>query len=132
MVDRLMISSRHRLIIASALLLFSTWALAEYKAVGKIEGNVCWGFVIESCKFYEVHAVQADDGQPYSVTHTYENVSEYSQSKGRCWINTKSRGGGVLSWLTNAAVQPQFYTKNEGGEFEEIDVEYLTFRCIQR
>ncbi len=105
---------------------------AEYCAVGQISGNVCKGFVIESCKFIRVDAVKDDNGKLFTVKECYSDVSEYSEGKGRCWINTKSKGGGAISWALNAATQPEFLHKNENGEYEEIDVEYLIFKCVQR
>ena len=105
---------------------------AEYCAVGKISGNVCKGFVIEACKFVQVDAVKDDNGKLFTVKECYNDVSEHSESKGRCWINTKSKGGGDISWALNTATQPEFLHKNESGKYEEIDVEYLTFKCVKR
>jgi len=113
-------------------LLIVTETRADYCAVGTIEGNVCKGFVIESCKFVRVDAVKGDNGKLFTVKECYDEVSEYSEGKGRCWINTKSKGSGVLSWAINAAAQPEFLHKNENGEYEKIDVEYLTFECVRR
>ena len=122
-----------RFVMGALLVLFMTpESHAEYCAVGKIDGNVCKGFVIESCKLVRIDAVYGDNGQLFTVKKCYSNVSEYSEGKGRCWINTKSKGGGALSWLLNVATQPKFLHKNENGEYEEIDVEYLTFKCVRR
>lgn len=120
------------IIVFGLAFLVLTEAQAEYCAVGKISGNVCWGFVIESCKFVQVDAVKGENGKLFTVKECYNDVSEYSKSKGRCWINTKSKGGGAISWALNAATQPEFLHKNESGEYEEIDVEYLTFKCVKR
>lgn len=124
---------RGRIFVSLSLmfLIFSE-AHADYCAVGKIEGNVCKGFVIESCKFVRVDAVKGDNGKLFTVNECYSDVSEHSEGKGRCWINTKSKGGGAISWALNAATQPEFLHKNENGEYEEIDVEYLTFKCVRR
>jgi hypothetical protein len=107
-------------------------AQAEYCAIGNIKGNVCSGFVIEACKFVQVDAVKGDDDKLYTVNRCYGSVSEYSESKGRCWIKTKSKGGGLLSWGVNAATQPEFFHLSENGDYEKLDVEYLTFKCQKR
>jgi len=93
---------------------------------------LCSGFVIEVCKFVQVDAVKGENGKLYNVKCCYDSVSEYSKSKGRCWINTKSKGGGLLSWGVNAVTQPEFLHLNEDGNYEELDVEYLTFKCQRR
>jgi len=105
-------------------------ARADYCAVGQIKGNVCWGFVIESCKFISVDAVKGDDGRLFTLHNCYDKITDYQQ--GRCWVDTKSRGGGLWSWTLNAAAQPEFLHKNEDGKYEDIDVEYLTFKCVRR
>ena len=73
---------------------FSTQASAEYCATGTIVGNECKGFIIESCAFIDIHAVEGSDGQLYEVAQCYEDVSDCSdrQDGGRCWITTESRG----------------------------------------
>lgn len=121
-------------IVALAVLAVSVPSAAwpEYCATGPIRGNICSGFVIESCSFVRVDAVEGDNGQLYTVRDCYESVSEYKEGDGRCWIRTKSSGAGLWSWMTNAAVQPKFFHKNDRGEYEELDVEYLVFECVKR
>ncbi|MEW8424807.1 MAG: hypothetical protein AB2609_08850 [Candidatus Thiodiazotropha sp.] len=122
-----------RIVVGTGLVLLTlSVAHADYCAVGKIEGNVCKGFVIESCKFVQVDSVKDDNGKLFTVKECYNEVSEYNEGKGRCWINTKSKGGGAISWALNAATQPEFLHKNKNGEYEELDVEYLTFKCVRR
>ena len=116
-------------VIAASVLFAPTNAFAEYCAVSKIKGNVCSGFVIEACKFVVVDAVKRDDGKLYELSRCYESVSDYSESKGRCWVRTKSKGAGLFSWGVNAADQPEFYHLKDDGTYEEIDVEYLSFKC---
>ncbi len=107
-------------------------AHADYCAVGEIKGHVCKGFIIESCKNVRVDAVKDNNGKLYTVKKCYSDVSEYSEGQGRCWINTKSKGGGFFSWGSNAATQPEFLHQDEDGDYEEIDAEYLTFKCTVR
>lgn len=106
--------------------------VAEYCATRAIRGNVCKGFVIESCKSVQVDAVEGNNGQLFTVRECYDKVSDYRKSDGLCWIRTKSTGAGLWSWMTNAATQPKFFHKNERGEYEELDVEYLVFDCVRQ
>ncbi len=123
----------YNLVIDAVLLLITlSETRAEYCSIGKITGNVCKGFVIESCKFVRVDALKDDEGNLFAVKSCYRNVSTYKEENGRCWINTKSKGGGALSWAKNALSQPNFLHKNKKGKYEEIDVEYLTFKCVKR
>ncbi|MGH1472742.1 MAG: hypothetical protein ACRBCS_16315 [Cellvibrionaceae bacterium] len=115
-----------------AFLFFSTGAIADYCAVGKIEANECSGFIIESCSLIKVDAVRDDEGNLFHPKKCYESVTEYNSSNERCWINTKSKGGGIISWGINAAVQPKFLHKNSKGEYEEIDADYITFKCSKK
>ena len=113
-------------------LLFSVSAIADYCAVGKIEANECSGFIIESCSLIEINAVKDDEGNLFHPMQCYQSVSEYSASKNLCWINTKSEGGGIVSWGLNSATQPNFLHKNSKGEYEEIDADYIVFKCSKK
>jgi hypothetical protein len=117
--------------VLAALAVLAPLAVADYVATSPIEGNVCSGFILESCKFYRVSAVKGSDGQLHSINTRYDSVSEFDESKRRCWIHTKSKGGGLWSWGANMALQPEFYTTTESNEYEKIDVEYITFSCVQ-
>lgn len=117
------------LLLTAIVVLPSLNTHADYCAIGKIEANECTGFVIESCGFVRVDAVKNDKGQLFHPSKCYKSVSEYNSSKGRCWINTKSKFGGLISWGINAAVQPNFLHKNNNGNYEEIDADYITFKC---
>ncbi|MCG9721910.1 hypothetical protein [Shewanella sp. Isolate7] len=119
-------------LLAVTTLLSSSCVLAEYCAIGKIEANECSGFIIESCSFINVDAVRNDEGQLFHPKKCYESVTEYNAHKERCWINTKSKGGGLISWGINAATQPNFLHKNSSGEYEEIDADYITFKCSKK
>lgn len=106
-------------------------AWAEYVATGPIKGNVCRGIGIEVCGLHRVVAVKGDDGRLYEVSTRYDSVTEYKEGSGRCWIKTKSSGGGIFSWGVNAIKQPTFLEITDG-KYKELDVEYLTFRCVKR
>lgn len=116
--------------IGLALLSACGVAVAEYVATGPVEGQVCRGFVIEQCKFYQIDAVKGSDGRLYTMTDRFEKVDEYNSSKRRCWIRTKSTGWGLWSSAANAMLQPDFYRKAESG-YEKLDVEYLSFPCVK-
>lgn len=111
---------------------FHSASWAEYIATGPFEGNVCHGFGIEVCGLHKIAAVRGDDGRLYEVKTNYGSVTEYKESKRRCWIKTKSKVGGFLSWGGNAIKQPVFLERTSSGEHEELDVEYITFPCIKR
>lgn len=119
-------------LLTIVVLLSSVGAIADYCAVGKIEANECSGFVIESCSFIKVDAVRDDEGNLFHPKKCYESVTEHNSSKGRCWINTKSKGGGIITLGINAAVQSNFYHNNSKGEYEEIDADYITFKCSKK
>jgi hypothetical protein len=120
------------LAITLMILGFSTPALADYQAVGPIEGNVCRGFIIEACGLHRIAAVKGDDGQLHEVQTRFASITEYKESSGRCWIRTKAKGGGLISWGLNAVKQPMFYERTTSGEYKELDVEYVTFKCVKR
>lgn len=111
---------------------FSAPTMADYYATGPIEGNVCRGFVIEACGLHTIAAVKGDDDRLYEVQRRFASVTEHKESTGRCWIKTKVKGGGLLSWGVNAAKQPVFYERTSSGEYKELDVEYVTFKCVKR
>lgn len=103
-------------------------ASADYVATGDIEGQACSGFGIQSCSHVSVDAVEGDDGRLHTVKRRYSSVSDYNANKGRCWIETKARGGGVIGWVAGAISGPDFYTETEDG-FKKVDIDYITFPC---
>lgn len=105
-------------------------ALADFIAVGPIEGQICSGFIIESCHFEEITAVK-DDGQLYTINRRYPEVSTHDQSKGRCWINLKASRAGLLGNVADALSSIDFHTNDSSGEYVAVDPEYLTFRCTE-
>jgi hypothetical protein len=121
-----------KLIFLSFMFIFFQTVHAAYLVNGKVEGNVCSGTIVKTCKFEDLHAIKGSDGNLYTITNSFESVTEYNQSKNRCWINIKGRGIGVISWGINAAVQPDFYEKTSSGEFKKVDVDFITFKCIKR
>lgn len=104
--------------------------MADFYAVGPFEGQVCWGVVIEACGLKPLHAVEGSDGKLYTIATTYKSVSDHKN--GRCWIRTKSKGAGLISFGVNAMTQPKFYEKTGGNDFKQHDVEYVTFKCVER
>ena len=123
---------RAKWLLTSFFLFSSVSAIADYCAIGKIEANECSGFIIESCKFIKVDAVRDDEGNLFHPKKCYETVTEYNSRKGRCWVTTKSKDGGIISWGINAAIQPNFLHKNTKGDYEEIDADYITFKCSKK
>lgn len=118
--------------IVIACVLVCPSAFADYLVKGPIEGNVCWGLGIEVCGLKKLDAVKGADGRLFTISDRFKSVSEYNSAKGRCWIRTKSTGGGLFSWGVNAAIQPEFFEKTDSGEYKKHDVEYVTFKCIEQ
>ncbi len=123
---------KKQLCIAAFTAALATQTYADYFVSGDIEGNVCRGFVIEMCGLHKIHAVKGSDGRLVEVTKRFESVTEYKESSGRCWISTKSQNLGAFSWGINAIKQPVFLERDSGGGYKELDVEYLTFKCVKR
>lgn len=107
-------------------------AQAEYVATGPIKGNVCNGWGIQVCGLRDLEAVKGDDGRFHQILKTYATVSEFKESSSRCLIKTKFSGLGLFSAGVNAAKQPVFLEKTSTGELRELDVDYITFKCIKR
>jgi hypothetical protein len=118
------------LIMMAALLITVSDAKAEYVAIGQIQGTVCKGFVIEVCSKYNLSAVKGSDGKMYTVSRTFDSVDEHNGDL--CHIRTKLTTGGAFSWAINSVAQPVFYEKTAAGEYKELDVEYVTFKCKKR
>lgn len=113
------------------LILFAASSHAEYIAKGKITGQECTSYIIvDSCKNRQIDAVKGDDGRLYSVKRRYQSVNEYRG--GRCWVHIKSRGMGLISNAINVFAGSQFYEKQPDGTYEEVDPEYITFKCKKR
>lgn len=120
----------YRHAITAAFLLAPMPANAWYEAIGKIEGQVCHGFVIEACGLHSIDAVKGSDGGLHEVRRSFDSVTEYRESSGRCWIRTKSTQLGLFNPVANAISQPTFYEKVDG-KYEKLDIEYVTFKCTK-
>lgn len=103
-------------------------AHAGYHVTGPVEGTVCSGVIIQSCSKRRVDAVEGENGQLHHMKRYFEEVSSYSQARGRCGIVLKSGGIGVLKFLADKARLPNFY-EQVGDRYERIDVESLSFNC---
>lgn len=112
--------------------LSSATANNEFCAVGDIEGSVCKGIFIKSCKFVKVDAVKGNNDKLFTINECYQKVSNFDERKGRCWINTKVRGDNLIFSAVNSAFQPEFFHKNKKGNYEELDVDYITFQCVKK
>ena len=101
---------------------------ADYIVVSEIRGQVCSGFVIDVCSMKKIDAVGDGSGTLYNPSNYFESVTDYRERDDRCWIKIKGEGliGGALSLFSST----QFYLM-ENGQYEEIDPEYLTFKCLK-
>ena len=124
--------SKRKLFIILLAAAFPSVSSANYCTTGKVEGSVCEGLFIKSCKFIQVDATKDEDGNLISVNGCYRDVSEYNKEKGRCWISMESGARHTPSWLSGLLSQQQFFHKNKNGRYEEVEVEYLTFKCFRR
>ena len=108
-------------------LLWCNLSLADYYVTGQIQGAnkklLGLGF-----STVNVDAVKIG-GEFYSLQKVYKKVSEYNKKKGRCWINTElGQIGKVLNLFRGHA----FYEKMNDGSYEKLNLEYITFPCVQR
>ncbi|TCV81275.1 hypothetical protein [Sulfurirhabdus autotrophica] len=102
---------------------------ADYYVIGQITGPVCRGIGIELCETHNVDAVEGKDGKLFAVNNRFNKVDEYRN--GKCWIKTKVKSFGLFNFAANAAVAHQFYEK-QGGELKKIDVDSISFKCVER
>ena len=113
----------------------STPALADYIATGPFEGEECTSYVVfDRCKTHSVDAVEGDDGRLYTLQERYEDVSKHWVRKNgtqMCRIDVKAqRRTGLWDNVANLLLaRPTFYTRTSDGRHEEVDVEYLMFKC---
>jgi hypothetical protein len=121
-----------RLTTVYLLLALASSSEAAYLVAGPIKGTVCRGFIIEHCSSYQIDAVRGSDGKLYTVRSEFEDVDDFNERTGRCSIRTKSKSLGLISLGINLATQPVFLTKDDNGEFKELDVEYITFGCVRK
>lgn len=107
---------------------FSSSVQAGYYAIGPIEGQVCSGFVIQSCSRKTVAAVENSNGGLSEIKRYFRQVTEHNKSTDRCFVRIKSKDDSLISAGIDAIRNPKFYEK-VGGEYKKIDIEYLTFNC---
>ena len=118
--------------IAFAWLVLPWPANAEYIVTGKIRGQQCTSYIVfDRCTMRSVDAIKGKDGTLYTVKRRYPKVSEHSEKKGLCWINIKSRGGGLISGVINLFSDVTFLEEQQDGSFKELDIEYLVFPCVK-
>ena len=130
-----MMASKKTIALFSGSLLFlmlTSIVHAEYIMTGPAKGEVCAVSDFLGCKFHPIAGIKGDDGRPYELARSYPKVSDYNESKKRCWINTKSTGLGVFSFGINMLTQPVFLELSNNGVYKEIDVGVITFPCIKR
>jgi hypothetical protein len=124
---------RPRLLRASVCIvlgmLLAKGAVAQYHAIGPIYAEDCFDLGIKICSKKTVTEVRRD-GQRYEIGRFYPSVSSYSN--GRCSIDTKSRGLGLLSWGANAMLQPDFWGYDKDGKYGKIDADRIFFDCVKK
>lgn len=108
---------------------FITAANAQYFATGPIYADDCYDFGVKICSKMTVTEVRRD-GRRFEIATSYPSVSSYS--RGRCSIDTKSRGLGPLSWGMNLVAQPEFWGYNKEGKYVKIDADRIYFDCVKR
>jgi hypothetical protein len=112
-------------------LLFSFTASAGYRVIGTVYAEDCYNFGISICSKKRVTEVRKN-GQRFEIAEYFENVSEYSASKQMCWINTKSRNLGIISFGINAVSQPEFWGYDKENKYVKIDADNIYFKCIKQ
>ena len=104
-------------------------ALAEYIAVtDSFYGTECVGFILKSCSRVDIKATRGPDGL-HRIQTRFDRVSEYQSpqnpgSPGVCHIR-------LTGWLQIFS-KDVFYKQAASGEYEEVDIETLSFFCIER
>lgn len=111
------------------LIFFHHLAFGEYIATGPITGPDCYSFGISFCSTKTITEVRKD-GQRFAIRTQYDSVSRYSN--GKCTINVKSDGLGLLSLGINALSKTEFWGYSSEGKFEKVDPDYLYFSCVKR
>ena len=104
---------------------------AGYLVAGPIKAEDCYDFGIKICKIKTVTQIKVS-GRLLPVTNYFDSVSDYSETKSMCWVNTKSKGLGILSFGINAATQPEFWGYDGDGKFGAIDADFIYFNCVKK
>jgi hypothetical protein len=104
-------------------------ARADYFATGPIYAEDCYDLGVKICSKMTVTEVRRD-GQRYEIGRVYPSVSYYSN--GKCSIDTKSRGAGIISFGLNMATQPDFWGYDKSGKYVKIDADRIFFSCFKQ
>ena len=120
--------NNYRFIILFLLISPLKFAHADYVAVGPIYAEDCYDLGVKVCSILTVTEVRRG-GKRYEIGRVYPSAS---YSGGKCSIDTKSRGLGVLSWGINAAIQPEFWGYSKDGAYKKIDADRIFFDCIKQ
>ncbi len=110
------------------------YVVADYVVAGGITGrsNTWGGFVGNN---YVVKGVRGEDGRIHQVARRYKSVSSYNARQQRCWVNTGRVSDGVLGFLAyplNALTQSDFIVVNKKGITEEVQLDSISFPCVER
>lgn len=130
-------------VIISLMLTVSQPALAKYYAKGEIIGyahgsigKFFQAFITASPR--KLFAMQGEDGKIYKIPRVYPDSNVETLGGNRCIVRTKISNdsanlliNGIVA-AVNSYRQPVFLGKNKEGDYEELDVEYLSFECIKR
>lgn len=104
---------------------------AGYLVQGSVKAEDCYDLGIKICSTKTVTEVRKD-GRRFEIANYFEDVSSYEASRGMCWINTKSRGLGILSYGVNALTQPEFWGYDKNGKYVKIDADNIYFKCVKQ
>jgi hypothetical protein len=131
-------------LLVTILLIFSTIqpVFARYNAKGEIIGyahgsigKFFQAFITSSPR--KIYAIKGEDGNIYEIERTYEDSVVEENATG-CIVRTKISNdssnlliNGIVA-AVNSYRQPVFLEKKEDGSYEELDVEYLSFKCIKK
>lgn len=118
----------NRTIIALILLVFANAAFADYIVAGDITGDNCSRLLRKVCTT-EIVVAFKKDGQFYKMPERFATVSNFSNDV--CTIQTSGNIWTPLDALVKFKKIPDFYKKNQSGQFVKISPSYLSFRCIK-
>ena len=70
------------------LIVICTAGVADYSVTSELEGWFCKGFIFKSCSIEVIDALSDEEGgQLFDFVDSIDQVTEYSESQGRCWLN---------------------------------------------
>ena len=130
-----------RIIFFLLMLMLAHPASATYYVTGEIIGyahgqigKLFQAFVGPSPR--KLYAVKGKDGNIHEIARVFEDSHvEYSKSRQSCRVMAKIPNdsanlliNGIVA-AVNTYRQPVFLGKNKDGSYEELDVEYLIFKC---